>query len=191
MSRQQELVERISRLSPRKQAFLQARLNGGQDNVHQSSRRALVAFLTPAADQMPSEDQLRESLRRLLPEYMVPATFTVLDDFPLLPNGKIDVAALSVSKKTERRQRSMQPVNGVVENMLIDIWCEVLQLDYIGVEDTYLEAGGDSLLAMMIISRAHQAGLALELRDLFEYPTIAQLAEHLLEREAEIDRSGK
>jgi len=190
VSRQQELVERIGRLSPRKQALLQARLDGLQGgSAHQSSRLALAAFVTPASDQVPSADQLRESLRRLLPEYMVPTSFTILDDFPLLPNRKVDVAALSVSKKPAVRQSPARAIIGDTENQLIDIWGEVLQTDYIDVEDNFFEMGGDSILGMMMVSRAHNAGLALEIGDLFDNPTIAQLATQLLEREMEGDRS--
>lgn len=189
MSRQQELIERIGRLTPRRQALLRARLNGGHGSMDLSDRLALAAFVTPAEDQVPNGAQLRESLRRLLPEYMVPASFTILDDFPLLPNGKVDVAALSVSKKTTGQQRPAQATNGDTENKLVDIWCKVLQTDYIDVEDNFFEVGGDSLLGMMIVSRAHNAGLALEIGDLFDNPTIAQLATQLLEREMEGDRS--
>lgn len=189
MSRQQELIERIGSLSPRKQALLKARLNVGRGERERSSRLVLAAFVTPAADQLLGADQLRESLRQLLPEYMVPTSFSVLDDFPLLPNGKVDVAALSVLEKPAGRQHPARPIIGDTENQLIDIWSEVLQTDYIDVGDNFFEIGGDSILGMMMISRAHSAGLALEISDLFDNPTISQLATQLLERETEGDDS--
>lgn len=182
MSRQQELIERISKLSPGKQALLKTRLNGGQGEINSSGRLALAAFVTAAADQVPSVDQLGDLLRRSLPDYMVPTSITVLEEFPLLPNGKVDVAALSVTRTTVKRQSPEQPVNGDEEIMLIDIWRKVLQTDYIDVEDNFFEMGGDSLLGMMMVSRAHQVGLAVELLDLFRYPTIAQLGGYLREK---------
>ncbi len=186
MSRQLQLVKRIGRLSPRKQLLLQARLNGGQRNINQSDRLALAAFVTPAPNQVLSLEQLRESLRRSLPDYMVPASFIVLDELPLLPNGKVDVAALSISKNTAIQQRAVRSITGETENKLIDILCAVLKTDCIDVEDSFFDIGGDSLLGMMVVSRAHQEGLALKISDLFENPTIGQLAVQLREREAEV-----
>ncbi len=110
---------------------------------------------------------------------MLPASFTVLDEFPRLPNGKVDVAALSVTQVKAVPARQRQAAVRETERTLMDIWCKVLQADYIDVEDNFFEMGGDSILSIQVVSLAHQAGLALATTDLFDHPTIAQLAAQL------------
>jgi len=133
----------------------------------------LAAYVTLA---MPIDDAagvLRTWLKTHLPEYMVPASFTVLDQLPLTPNGKIDRKALqemkfpySLSKKTFVPPRTDE------EKLLVRIWMEVLGIEQVGVHDNFFELGGHSLLATRIVSQVRNIfGVELPLQDLFEFPT--------------------
>lgn len=117
--------------------------------------------------------RLTEYLRFHLPEQMVPAEIVVLDAIPLTPNGKVDIRALP---RPERPVRAMVAPRDGVETMLAAIWQNVLGLDAVSVEDSFFELGGDSILSMRVIARAHEAGLSVSIRDLFECQTIAALA---------------
>ena len=109
---------------------------------------------------------------------MVPSTFVILDQLPLLPNGKVDRQALPVPTNVRPRLEShfISPRNPV-EEKLANIWVEVLDLDEIGVYDDFLELGGDSLRAGQVISRViNTFRVELPLRTLFEAPTVADMA---------------
>ncbi|HEX8907318.1 MAG TPA: AMP-binding protein, partial [Longimicrobiaceae bacterium] len=131
----------------------------------------LVAYVVGDAD----FDELREHLRRILPEYMVPAAFVALEHLPLTPNGKLDVHALPAPEPDD--ERYVAPRNQA-EEVLAEIWAEVLHLGHVGVHDGFFELGGHSLLAMRVVSRIREVfGVELPLRALFEQPTVAELVE--------------
>jgi len=106
---------------------------------------------------------------------MVPAHFTVLDRLPLTPNGKIDRQALPAPDLAAGRKTYEAP-RSTAEQQLAAIWQAVLQHPDIGIHDNFFELGGDSILSIQIVARAQQAGLSFSPRDLFQYPTIAELA---------------
>jgi amino acid adenylation domain-containing protein/non-ribosomal peptide synthase protein (TIGR01720 family) len=135
----------------------------------------LVAYLVPAGD--PTVAELRAHLEASLPDYMVPAAFVPLPALPLNANGKIDRAALP-APETARRLRSAAPVapRDDRERALAAIWREVLRVEQVGLEDNFFALGGDSILCIQVVSRARRAGLVLTPRQIFEHPTIAQLA---------------
>ncbi|MBT4880467.1 MAG: non-ribosomal peptide synthase/polyketide synthase [Alphaproteobacteria bacterium] len=118
---------------------------------------------------------LRLELEATLPDYMMPAHFIFLNEFPLTSNGKIDRKKLPVPDKSKRtlEQNYVEPRNEIEQNLCL-IWQEVLGLNRIGIHDNFFEIGGHSLLATQIISRLHsQFQLELPLRDIFEHPTIS------------------
>jgi acyl carrier protein len=122
--------------------------------------------------------QLRGFLERHLPEYMVPGAIVALDSLPLMPNGKLDRAALPVpeSSGAENRQGHVAP-RTPVEEMLAAIWATVLRVERVGIRDNFFALGGHSLLATQVVSRIRtEIGLELPLSALFEEPTIAELA---------------
>ncbi|MDQ2586489.1 non-ribosomal peptide synthase/polyketide synthase [Saccharothrix yanglingensis] len=117
---------------------------------------------------------LREHLRRSLPEYQVPSAFVELDRIPLTPNGKLDKAALPAPKAVG--DGVFVAPRTPVEAELARIWAEVLGAERIGVEDNFFAVGGDSILSIQLVSRARQAGLHLTSRDVFRHQTVAELA---------------
>ncbi|HYR08202.1 MAG TPA: amino acid adenylation domain-containing protein, partial [Longimicrobium sp.] len=132
----------------------------------------LVAYVVGEAD----ADALREHLRLSLPEYMVPSAFVRLERIPLTPNGKLDVKALPALDLASAGERYVAP-RTPVEEVLAEIWAEVLRLERVGVRDSFFELGGHSLLATRVVSRIRAVfGVELPLRALFEGPTVAELA---------------
>jgi acyl carrier protein len=123
--------------------------------------------------------QLRASLQEKLPDYMIPATFVLLDKLPLTPNGKIDRNALPAPERTrpELETAYVAPRTDL-EEALVEAWKDVLDLGQIGVFDDFFELGGDSLAATRLISHLHSAfDIDLPIARLFEVHTIAGLAE--------------
>jgi amino acid adenylation domain-containing protein len=123
--------------------------------------------------------QLRSFVRERLPEYMMPATFIMLDELPVTPHGKLDQRALPLPDQGDPALRiDYTAPRTQTEETLAAIWIEVLGLERVGVLDDFFELGGHSLLATKIVSRIRSAfQLELPLRSLFEAPTVAHLSE--------------
>lgn len=140
--------------------------------------KSIVAYVVPAARPTMSIAELREALGTRLPQHMIPSKFVTLDALPLTVMGKVDRGALHFPGTTRPRVTSpfIAPRNPT-ENALVNIWAEVLGLDQVGIDDKFLELGGDSLGAMRIISRVNsQFQTELPQNFLFEFETIAELA---------------
>jgi amino acid adenylation domain-containing protein/non-ribosomal peptide synthase protein (TIGR01720 family) len=143
----------------------------------------LVAYVVPdgglaaASDDDWSRD-LRAAVGEVLPSYMVPAAFVPLAALPLDPNGKIDRRALPEPRRSGVPGPDVDPVlpRTATERLLARIWGEVLGVERVGLHDNFFELGGDSILSLQIIARAHREGLSLTPRQLFQMPTVAQLA---------------
>ncbi len=118
--------------------------------------------------------ELREELAQRLPEYMIPAYFTVIDAIPITPNGKVDRAALPDPRKSIARQTFVAPEKGI-QQALADTWAEVLGVEQIGIDDNFFQVGGDSIKAIQVSARLVPRKLKLEISDLFANPTIRQL----------------
>jgi amino acid adenylation domain-containing protein/non-ribosomal peptide synthase protein (TIGR01720 family) len=141
--------------------------------------RRLVAYIVPDASRAAvSTSEWRAFLKEKLPEYMVPSYFILLAVFPLTPNGKVDRRALPEPEGLRPHlASSYRAPRTPCEEIVAAIWCEVLGLDQVGVDDSFFELGGHSLLAMQLISRLREAfGFELPLRRVFEQPTVAGLA---------------
>ncbi|MFC4857848.1 amino acid adenylation domain-containing protein [Actinophytocola glycyrrhizae] len=119
---------------------------------------------------------LREHLAERLPAHMVPARFVVLDRLPLNRSGKVDRDRLPPSAATRAADETFVAPHDETERLLASIWAEILGLDRVGVTDDFFALGGDSLRSVQVVGRARAEGLVLSARQLFEHPTIAQLA---------------
>lgn len=138
----------------------------------------LVAWLT---GQPPEPGVLREHLAERLPDYMLPAFYVTLEHWPLTGNGKLDVKALP-APDWHGRQGYRAP-HSALEQALAGIWCEVLGLGRVGLDDHFFELGGHSLLATQVVARVRERlQLELPLADVFAVPTLQALAERLASR---------
>ena len=137
--------------------------------------KRLVAYVVGRAE-------LREFLRQRLPDYMVPAAIVPVDDLPRTVNGKLDVRALPAPEFTAT---TVTPPRTRTEEVLRDLFADVLDVPVLGVHDGFFDLGGHSLLATRLISRTRAAlDVDLVIRDLFDAPTVAELA-------ARIDAAGQ
>ncbi|MFB1485352.1 amino acid adenylation domain-containing protein, partial [Corallococcus sp. RDP092CA] len=147
--------------------------------------KRLVAYLVGAPGQaVAGAQELREQLRRTLPEYMVPAAFVTLDALPLTSNGKVDRRALPAPDTTRTEASTRVVARTPLQLQLVRIWEETLGVSPIGIRDDFFDLGGHSMLAVQLMGRIQQAtGRNLPLASLFQASTVEQLAA-LLEQEA-------
>ncbi len=176
----QQIIQRIKKMTPQQQALLQSRFQASPENPTRKRRSALYAFIRLHNGISADIEELKAQLKRKLPEYMMPTRFIVLDHFPKLPNGKVDRQALTVvMNQPERENQNVRTELSEIEQTLLEIWRKLLQTDFLDVDDNFFELGGDSIISIQVVSLAHQAGLQLAPNDLFQYPTIALLANHI------------
>jgi amino acid adenylation domain-containing protein/non-ribosomal peptide synthase protein (TIGR01720 family) len=143
--------------------------------------KRLVAYFVKAGDEVIDAAALRAALASELPEYMIPSAFVALESFPLTPNGKVDRRALP--KVSQSLTTEYVAPRDATEEALASIWQRVLARDRIGIFDNFFELGGHSLLATLVMSRvAAELNVAATVRDIFEFPTIAALAETISAR---------
>ncbi|HXB21453.1 MAG TPA: amino acid adenylation domain-containing protein, partial [Candidatus Solibacter sp.] len=141
------------------------------------SGKQLVAYLVPTDRSGFDLDDIQRSLSQSLPTYMLPDAFVVIDELPLTPNGKIDRQALPAPEW--RGQRYTAP-RTAEEEILCQLFAEVLSRDHVGIHDSFFELGGHSLMAMRLLSRVRAAfNVELPTRVLFDSPSVAQLAPHV------------
>ena len=141
--------------------------------------KRLVAYLVCRDGQAPTVGELRAFVKDKLPDSMVPSAFVLLSALPLTENGKVDRRALPAPEEGERPALGAEFIAPSVgaEEELAKIWAAVLRLPQVGVRDNFFEIGGDSILSIQIVARAQQAGFRITPRQLFQHPTIAELAE--------------
>jgi len=184
-----EVEEALLALEPVQATVVVARESASGD-------QRLVAYIVPAHGTTPTVSHLRRALAERLPDFMIPAAFVMLEALPLTPNGKVDRLALPppgagrplLDTPFEAPRTSM-------EEALAGIWAEVLEiqaadgLPSVGINDNFLDLGGNSLLATQIVSRIRSVfAVELPLRSLFERPTVAGLAECVEQTASTIDR---
>ncbi|ORA59312.1 non-ribosomal peptide synthetase [Mycobacteroides franklinii] len=133
--------------------------------------RRLVAYITGTADPLSA----RAALAEQLPAYMVPAAVMVMETLPLTVNGKLDKRALPAPEYRNLGADYRAP-STPVEEVLAGIYAQVLGVDQVGVDDSFFDLGGDSILSMQVTSRARAAGVLCRPRDIFVEQTVARLS---------------
>ena len=148
--------------------------------------KRLVGYVTGTADPAAA----RAALAERLPTYMVPAAVVVIDALPLTVNGKLDTRALPAPEYQDV-DRYRAPADAV-EEVLADIYAQVLGLERVGVDESFFELGGDSILSMQVVARARAAGVLCRPRDIFVEQTVARLARvaGVVDGDADVDRRG-
>jgi acyl-CoA synthetase (AMP-forming)/AMP-acid ligase II len=146
-----------------------------------SSGARLVAYVCPHAGMEVDTGMLREALGKALPDYMMPSAIVVLERLPLNPNGKVDRKALPEPEYTHIG--NYEAPQGEVEQMLADIWSEVLGIPQVGRKDNFFEVGGHSLAILQVQQKLQQVlSVSLPLRLYFEKPLFADIASVIQEK---------
>ncbi|CAN5910511.1 hypothetical protein BH11MYX2_BH11MYX2_32370 [soil metagenome] len=148
--------------------------------------KRLVGYLVAREQAEPTVEELREHVRSVLPDYLIPGAYVICDEFPLTPNGKLDRAALPPpSARLTEAAPSEQPTSEL-EVWLATTWAELLGVDAVGLDDNFFDLGGHSLLLTQLIVRINaELGLDAPLRVLFTAPTVRGLSEAMADQWAE------
>ena len=137
--------------------------------------KRLVGYVTETQAGSVNPGAARAALADRLPAYMVPAAIVVMETLPLTVNGKLDVRALPAPEYGSGVGEYRAPSNPV-EEILVKIYAEVLGVERVGVDDSFFDLGGDSILSMQVVARARAAGLICRPRDVFVEQTVARVA---------------
>jgi len=140
-----------------------------------AGNKRLVAYIVTSNDTL-TTNQLRDFLKGKLPEYMVPSIFVTLDTLPLTPNGKIDKKALPIPDGEITREHEYIAPSTAIEQILTNIWQELLLKEKVSIHDNFFEIGGDSILSIQVVSRAKNLGVQITPKQIFQHQTIAELA---------------
>ncbi|HEY1272057.1 MAG TPA: phosphopantetheine-binding protein, partial [Terriglobales bacterium] len=154
--------------------------------------KRLVAYLVLSRELAPTPEQLKQALRQHLPEYMVPSALVILDKLPLNANGKVDRKALpSPEEANQQPAKAYVAPRTPIEEVVANIWAEVLRREQVGVDDNFFDLGGHSLLATQVVSRVREHfNIELPLRSLFESPTVSGLSELIATSQAAAPEAG-
>ncbi|PSL44170.1 non-ribosomal peptide synthase protein (TIGR01720 family)/amino acid adenylation domain-containing protein [Chitinophaga niastensis] len=154
----------------------------------QQGHKRLIGYVVPTGDF--NKEAILIYLKARLPEYMVPGAWMVLDQLPLTTNGKVDRKALPDPESVTSQINNYIAPRDAAEQLLADIWQELLGVSRVGINDNFFELGGDSIITIQVVSRARKAGYALRPRDLFMRQTIAGLTAWLSSQQ-EVVGSGE
>ncbi|MFN6570019.1 non-ribosomal peptide synthetase [Dendronalium sp. ChiSLP03b] len=140
--------------------------------------KRLVAYIVPHQDSKPTAHELRSFLKTKLPEHMIPGAFAILESLPLTPNGKIDRRALPEPDLDSTLLEKYVAPRTPIEELLTQIWAQVLKVEQVGIYNNFFELGGHSLLATQLVSRIRNIfKVELPLRELFAAATVAELSQ--------------
>lgn len=138
----------------------------------------LVGYFVKKMDGTPTANDLREFLRARLPEHMVPYAYVPLDALPLTVNGKIDRAVLPAPEFAIPEE--FEAASTQLEREIVDVWCQTLGTQRVGLGDNFFDLGGDSLLLADARAKLEKKlNIEIAITDMFEFPTVRSLARHL------------
>ena len=143
--------------------------------ANDAGAKSLVAYLVSDKPLSLGASDWYARLQPQLPGYMIPSAYVSLRAFPQTRNGKIDRRALPLPDEDAEAGAYVAP-RSPQESAIAAIWCEVLGRERVGIHDHFLDLGGDSIQALQIAARAHEAGIGFAARDVFESATVAALA---------------
>lgn len=144
------------------------------DKDDREGNKFLVAYYVASEELSISE--LRAFLKEKLPDYMVPSRMIRLESLPLTPNGKVDRKALPEPEGMQPQvETEYVAPRDKLEQLIAQIWQEVLGVDRIGINDNFFELGGDSIISLQVVSRLKKDGYEIRPRDIFEHQSIAEL----------------
>ena len=151
--------------------------------------KTLVAYLVPKTGCEVTAGELREHLRKRLPEYMIPQYFVILKEFPLLPNGKIDRRGLPTPHLGRQTDTGFTAPQSEVEKIIAYIWKDLLKIESVGIHDNFFELGGHSMLLVKMIAKLRDSfQKEIPIVELFRYPTISALARFITGKEEKKDQ---
>jgi amino acid adenylation domain-containing protein len=151
------------------------------EKSHDSGETSLIAYYTLRHDCEPNVNELRAFLGESLPDYMIPAAFTVMHSIPLTRNGKVDRRALPTRENNRPKLATpyVAPTTDV-QKELAQIWAEILAIESIGIHDSFFDLGGHSLSAARLLARIlNQFHVEMSLSNFFNKPSLAALAEEI------------
>ncbi len=148
-------------------------------------RKRIVGYVLTPKENPPTRKELQEHIAGVLPGYMVPSAIVLLTEWPLTPNGKINRQALPAPEL---------PTTPIVpktetEEILAQIWKEVLGVETVNPQDNFFALGGDSIISLQVVSRARSQGWEINPRDIFEAQTLSRLATKVKPLEMEVEVS--
>ncbi len=165
-----EIENRLLMNSHIKEAFVIVRENKDKENY-------ICAYVV--SDKNINSLNLKNYLKKSLPNYMIPTYFVQLNNIPIIGNGKVDKRALPEPNLNDNLNEYVAP-RTKIEEVLANIWSEILSLDKVGINDNFFEIGGHSLKATVLISRIHkELNREIPLKELFKSPTIKALSEFI------------
>jgi amino acid adenylation domain-containing protein len=176
-----EIESRLSTLSLVRNGVVLAKPVGGDGH-------RLVAYVEPA-EEMASDagalaaqkqdwiERCRRHLGQTLPDFMLPDTYVFMAAFPLTSNRKVDRKALPDPAPADLHTTGYVAPRNERERVLCDVWARVLKLERVGVNDSFFALGGDSIVSVSMVAQARKEGIALSVKDVFAYKTVARLAQ--------------
>lgn len=173
-----EIENQLLAIQNIKEAFVLAREDG-------MGSKFLCAYLV--ATQLLDNAALKSTLATKLPEYMIPAYFVQLEKIPLTPSGKLDRKALPAPKTKSLHANFVAPTNEI-EQVLSEVWAEVLGLEKVSIDDNFFEIGGDSIKTILISARLLKRHLSVNINDFFSSRTIRRLVKFVKKIERKIQQ---
>lgn len=146
--------------------------------------KRLIAYFVANENSSVEANELRDFLKKKLPPYMLPAFFIALDSIPVTPNGKINRKALPLPEDTRKLSGYLAPRNET-EEILVEVWQNVLNIEQVGVNDNFFDLGGASIQSIQVVAKANMYGYQVSVENIFELQTIAELASHIGESTVE------